>query len=68
MITKALNVGINDLLGTNEPTKIQNEFVQMDGRTLKKMKKILSLSSAERHLVYSFVDSLIMRKKGGKEI
>jgi ABC-type molybdate transport system ATPase subunit len=52
----------NDLLGTQEPTTIQNEFINIDGRTLKKIKNILSLSTEERHLVYTFADSLLMKK------
>ena len=63
IIAKALNVGINDLLETKEPTKIQSMFAQLDGRTLNKLKDILSLSPEQRHLVYSYVDSLLDKKK-----
>ncbi|HPL18765.1 MAG TPA: helix-turn-helix transcriptional regulator [Spirochaetota bacterium] len=63
LIAKALKVKIEELLDFNEPTAIQKEFVNIDGRTLKKLKKILSLSTDERHLVYSFVDSLLMKKE-----
>lgn len=61
-IANVLNVGINDLLESKKPNKIQSEFIQIDGRTLKKLKRILSLSPEDRHLVYSFVDSLIIKK------
>ena len=62
-LAKALNVNINELLTNKEPTKIQNEFYQLDGRTLKKIKSILSLPPEDRHLVYSFVDSLLMKRQ-----
>ena len=64
-IAKALNVSINDLLGKQEPTSIQNEFINIDSRTLKKLKNILLLSPEERHLVYTFVDSLLAKKAKG---
>jgi transcriptional regulator with XRE-family HTH domain len=63
IIAKKLNVGINELIGTNEPTKIQSEFAQLDGRTLKKLKSILLLSPEDRHLVYSYIDSLLNKRK-----
>jgi transcriptional regulator with XRE-family HTH domain len=67
ILAKILHVSIDDLLGIHEPTTIQNEFINIDGRMLKKLKKILSLSTDDRHLVYSFVDSLLMKKeKKGK--
>jgi len=65
-IAKALKVGINELLGSHAPTPAQDELISIDTRTLKKIKKILSLSNEERHLVYSFVDSLLIRKENKK--
>ena len=38
-------------------------FAQLDGRTLNKLKDILSLSPEQRSLVYSYVDSLLDKKK-----
>jgi transcriptional regulator with XRE-family HTH domain len=63
VIAKILRVSVDELLGLHEPTAIQNELINIDGRTLKKMKKILALSTDQRHLVYSFVDSLLMKKE-----
>jgi len=62
-IAKALKVSIIELLGVHEPTAMQNEFINMDGRTLKKLKTILSLSPEERHLVYTFAETLLLKKK-----
>ncbi len=62
-LSKALKVSINELLGTNEPNAVQNELIHIDGRTLKRIKKILELSPEERHLVYSYVDSLHFKKE-----
>ena len=59
IIAKVLNVNIDELLGLHEPTALQNELINIDGRTLKKLKKILSLSTDQRHLVYSFVDDSV---------
>ncbi len=63
VIAKILHVSVDELLGLHEPTAIQNELINIDGRTIKKMKKILSLSTDQRHLVYTFVDSLLMKKE-----
>src|SRR4030042_2026850 len=43
-IAKALNVGINDLLGTKEINKKENEFSLFDSRTIQKLKPLLLLS------------------------
>jgi transcriptional regulator with XRE-family HTH domain len=63
IIAKILNVSVDELLGLHEPTAIQKELINIDGRTLKRLKKILALSTDERHLVYSFVDSLLIKKE-----
>ena len=66
-LAKALCVEISELLGTRTPTATQNEFENLNGRTLKQLKKILELTPEERHYVYAFVDSLLeKRKKSGK--
>jgi transcriptional regulator with XRE-family HTH domain len=62
-IAKALNVTISDLIGTNETTDIQNDFSQLDTRTLKKIKLILSLPKIERHMIYSMAESFIEKRK-----
>lgn len=63
IIAKVLKVKISDLLGTSEPTSIQNELMNIDSRTLNKIKNILALSAEERHIVYAFVDSLLSKKQ-----
>jgi transcriptional regulator with XRE-family HTH domain len=63
-LSKALNVTIEQLSGYQKAdSKIENDFSNIDSRTLKKFKQVLSLSTAERHMVYSFIDSLIGNKK-----
>jgi transcriptional regulator with XRE-family HTH domain len=62
-IAKALGVSISDLLGTKETTKIQDEFAQLDTRTLKKLKMILSLTNQERHMIYTMAESLIKKRE-----
>ena len=69
IIAKALNIKINDLLGTNEsitPLNEKNEFVELDARTIKKIKMILSLSKQERHIIYSLAETFIRNKKKKK--
>ena len=66
-LAKALCVEISELLGTRAPTATQSEFENLNGHTLKQLKKILSLSPGDRHYVYTFVDSLLAkRKKSGR--
>jgi transcriptional regulator with XRE-family HTH domain len=62
-IAKALNITINDLLEKKDSTEIQNEFTDIDTRTLKKLKQILSLPKHERHIIYSMADSFLEKKK-----
>ena len=62
-IAKALNVNFEDLVGSNKPSQIQNEFLQIDSRTLSKIKMILSLPKNERHTIYSIAEALIAKRK-----
>ena len=64
VIAKALNVGINELLGTSQETAIQKEFTQIDARTLKKLKLILSLPRNQRHIIYSMAESFLKQNQG----
>ena len=64
ILAKFLNVEINDLLGINKDTEIQKEFVQIDARTLKKLKIILSLPKHQRHIIYSMAESFLKQKQG----
>ncbi len=64
IIAKALNVNINDLLGIHEePTDVQNELMNIDRRTLKKLKVILSLPKHQRHIIYTMAESFLKQKK-----
>ena len=66
-LAKALNVEISELIGTHTPTPAQSEFINLNGRTLKQLKKILELTPEERHYVYAFVDSLLAKRKSSKK-
>ncbi|HPA70995.1 MAG TPA: helix-turn-helix domain-containing protein [Spirochaetota bacterium] len=60
IIAKALHVSINDLLGINdEPTPKQMELIDIDGRTMKKLKMILALPKHQRHIIYSMAESFL---------
>jgi transcriptional regulator with XRE-family HTH domain len=63
VIAKALNVEINGLLGTSAETEIQKEFIQIDARTIKKLKIILSLPKNQRHIIYSMAESFLKQNK-----
>ncbi len=64
IIAKALNVSINDLLGIQEePSEIQKDLINIDSRTLKKFKIILSLPKHQRHIIYSMAESFLKNKK-----
>lgn len=64
LLAKALHVEINDLLGISKDTEIQREFVQIDARTLKKLKMILSLPKHQRHIIYTMAESFLKQNKG----
>jgi transcriptional regulator with XRE-family HTH domain len=64
-IADALNVDIKTLLledNINNKT-ISDEFINLNMKTLKRIKQILSLTPEQRHMVYAFVDSLINKNK-----
>lgn len=62
-IANALKVNPNDLLLEDKTKIVNNDFSEMNTKTIKKIKQILELSPDERHLVYSYVDSLLSKKK-----
>lgn len=62
-IAKALNVNISDLLGLNNSNKKKLDYLQIDSRTMDKIKKLLSLSKEDRHTIYNMVDALIAKKE-----
>jgi transcriptional regulator with XRE-family HTH domain len=63
-LAKALNIDINKLIKSNTTTtKNKSDFLNFDNRTLSKFKLILSLDKNERHLVYSYIDSLVDKRK-----
>jgi hypothetical protein len=53
----------HDLLGINKDTEIQKEFVQIDARTLKKLKIILALPKHQRHIIYSMAESFLKQNQ-----
>ena len=65
-IAKALNVKIDDLLGMNKETNIQKEFINIDARTLKKLKLIISLPKNQRHIIYSMAESFLKQNQENK--
>lgn len=62
-LAKALKVNVSDLLGEKEPTEIQSEFANVDPRTLKKLKVILSLTKQQRHIIYEMAESFLNKNK-----
>ncbi len=62
-LAKALHVSIDKLINLEfSDNKLNDDFYNIDSRTLKKIKQILSLSPEQRHMVYSLVDSLHSKK------
>ena len=67
ILAKTLKIGINDLLGTSEDEfKLQKEISQIDTRTFKKIKIILSLPRHQRHMIYSMAESLLKQNQDSK--
>ncbi len=66
MLANALNVTIGELLGIKESTKVQKEFLEIDSRTLKKIKMILSLPKQQRHIIYSMAESFLKQNQENK--
>jgi len=62
-LAKALNIKFEDLVGSNEPSEIQKEFLKIDSRTLSKIKMILSLPKNERHTIYNIAEALISKRE-----
>jgi len=62
-IAKALNVKISDLLGVNNTTGLQNEFSNLDTRTIRKLNQILALPPEDRYIIYSITEALLAKNK-----
>ncbi len=64
-IAKALNIKLHDLIETNNQTSAdsKNDFSQIDSRTIRKIKLILSLPKEERHIIYSMAEAFIAKRK-----
>jgi transcriptional regulator with XRE-family HTH domain len=62
-LAKALNVKIEELLKTNGMQKSKNEYLQLDSRTLEKIKIILSLPKRDRHIIYMLAETLLLKAK-----
>jgi len=66
-IAKVLNISIEELVGYKKmDVNLKSNFSNIDSRTLKKFKQILSLTPEQRHMVYAFVDSLTNKNKDKK--
>ena len=68
LIAKGLKVSINELLGesklTEQSKKNKNdELINIDTRTLQKVRELLSLPPQDRSIVYSLISSMIERRK-----
>ncbi len=67
-IAKALNVKIDDLIG--EPThtsSTEEEHLQIDARSMEKIKIILSLPRAKRFMIYTMAEALANQKEEKSE-
>jgi len=67
-IADALKVNIEELLLDDNEKKekkptLKNELLEINTKTLKRIKQILELTPEDRHVVYSLVDSLLDKKK-----
>jgi len=62
LIAKALGVTPSDLLGTYENSSIDTVFNNIDTRTLKRLKQIISLTPQERNTIYALLDSILEKK------
>jgi transcriptional regulator with XRE-family HTH domain len=61
-LAKALNVTIEDLIGKIEIKTAIDEILNVDARTLKKLKQLLSLNRNDRLKVYEYMDMLIAKR------
>lgn len=58
-----LQVSIEELIGAKPSSNnLDEEFLNIDSRTLKKIKQILELTPEQRHMVYSLAESLSSKK------
>lgn len=63
-IAQVLNITIEQLAGFEKNTsEIESPFASVDSRTLRRLKQILSLTPEQRHVVYTVVDSMIMKNR-----
>jgi transcriptional regulator with XRE-family HTH domain len=61
-IAQGLEMSIADLF-TDSPPRTETEFFDVDARTFRKLKSILSLPKKYLHTIYSVADGLIAKKK-----
>jgi len=57
-ISKVLGVKIENLLETNNQDENDEYAPEIDGRTMKKIKIILSLPKHKRHMIYTMAEAL----------
>lgn len=60
-IADALGVSLVELLSDEKPSELQKIFENVDARTIRKIKLILTLPKKELHIVYAIVDGLIAK-------
>ena len=73
IIANVLNVSPNELLGTSKTSvkrkhnTINEELINIDTRTLQKVRDLLTLPPQDRVVVYSLISSMVERRKHEKE-
>jgi transcriptional regulator with XRE-family HTH domain len=70
VISNGLKISINDLLETKDAKKKDVELkdlIDIDSRTLQKIKELLSLTPQDRAMVYSLISNLAEMRKYKKQ-
>ena len=62
-IAKALKVNLDELIKTDAENLNQGDYLQLDARTMEKIKLILQLPRNERHIIYTIAESFIAKRK-----
>ena len=66
-IAKALQVKINELIDIEGASSSQGEYLQLDSRSMEKIRLILSLPRNERHIIYNIAESFLAKAKLEKQ-
>jgi transcriptional regulator with XRE-family HTH domain len=65
-LSKVLDVNVNELVGINETTETQKELLNLDARTIRKIKKLISLPNHQRHIIYTMAESFLKQNEEQK--